>query len=493
MKTFRILIVAALVAAFVPHAALGAVLPDAFEDDDSRVQARAVGSSNLPLVEARTIDATGTPPDWDVYRVNGSSGTLYTFETTGPADTLLEVWNAGTTEMLGWYDDKSATEFGAKGYWRATGASPVAHAFVGPANSDTGGGAYTMSITAKPGATRDGRAIRKYGSSRESAAANLAKSVYSDAAGSPWHYYVGSSKRNVSHVFVTSGNSEAYVSPMIVQPLAAIYNAPVLLVGEKTLPSATKSAIDAIRKNNGGAVKIHVVGSTGWVASSVYNKLKALKGPQGSIERIAAADSYELAAKIADRVDTAWVRDVGTHASTVIVANGSSKDALTDLLVASGLAYQNGWPILLTKIESVPSPTYVRVATGNFKRSRVLVANSTKYVKPATYTKAMGDERLSTHSDRASSALDIARKGISHHWLTHDDVVVVNKVSEALTVGSYAGARGSPILVSGTRGPGTVTRGYFLARPSMVDFVSVVGSTASLSNGGVVAYGNLLH
>ena len=66
-------------------------------------------------------------------------------------------------------------------------------------------------------------------------------------------------------------------------------------------------------------------------------------------------------------------------------------------------------------------------------------------------------------------------------------------MSEALTVGTYAGAYDRPILVSGTRGPGTVTRGYFLARPSMVDAVAVVGSTASVSNGGVTAYDKLLH
>ena len=53
MKTPRILFAVALIAALIPQPALGVVSPDAFEDDDSRLEARTVASSNLPLEETQ--------------------------------------------------------------------------------------------------------------------------------------------------------------------------------------------------------------------------------------------------------------------------------------------------------------------------------------------------------------------------------------------------------------------------------------------------------
>jgi hypothetical protein len=141
----------------------------------------------------------------------------------------------------------------------------------------------------------------------------------------------------------------------------------------------------------------------------------------------------------------------------------------------------------------VPSAVRSRIRSGKFRHSRVTVANSRTYVTPAAYRRASGDSRLSAHSSRADSALDIAHKSIGNHWLTAGEVVVVNKVEEALTVGTYAGERGSAVLVSPMDGPSSATRNYFLARPSMVDSVAVVGSAGSVSATGVTALWDLVH
>lgn len=493
MRSTRVLWCAVLVAVLVPvawfgtfHAASG--VSDEFEPDNSMASAQVVTDTIPPLAQSRFIgSAAPSSADWDYYKIVGTTNTLYTFETSGTADTLLEVRDGVTNQVLGWSDDKGDGTFGSKAYWRCPSGGKSVYVRIGPANSSTGAGSYTMNITGQPAARRTADVYREYGSNKYAAAVNVAKAVYQSESGSPWHYYSGSSLNNVSHVWVVSADAAAQTSAMCVQPLAAIYNGPVLLVSRGTLPSATSSAIRAIRSNNGGKVRIHVVGPTSWISSSVYSKLKALRGSGGSIERISAADRYGLAAKIADRVDGAWVRDMGQHASAVIVANGSKSAALTDLLVASGLGYSQGLPILLTKTTSAPSATTSRIST-RFRKAKIYAANSTTYLNAATYRKLSGDVRLSTHGDRAKSALDVAGYGLARYWFAHDDVVVINRVSESLTVGTYAGAFNSVVLVSGLTGPYSTTRGYFTARPSMVEYVAIVGSTAGISNAAIHAY-----
>ncbi len=469
-----------------------AVDPDAYEVDDDIPQ--AISDAQLPLVQSRTINiAHYDDPydvDWDYYRLTGTAGTLYTFETTGTTDTVIELWDADTGEMLGWEDDKSDGSLGSKGYWRCRTAGQRVDVWIGPANPDAIG-EYTMSITGAASSSRAGDVFRAYGADKYDAAVNIAHSAYSDVDGDPWNYYVGDTTKAVSRVIVVPSGSAGYLAAMIAAPLGRVFDAPILLTGKYTLPFATKSAINDIRDNNGGSVKIYLIGSKSWISSSVYYKLKALRG-SGTIERVAGSDRYGTAALVADKVDTMWVGNMGQHPGSVIVANGSSSSALTDLLAASGIAYGRGWPVLLTKAGSVPSSTYSRVRKGKFKSSRVIVPNSRTYVYSSTYKSLSGDLRLSSHSDRAASALDIARRSVSYYWTHHDDIVVVNRVSEALPVATYAGYYGAPILVSGTSGPGASTTSYITARPSMIDYVSVVGSPEGITDGAITVYEGLL-
>ncbi len=467
-----------------------AVTADVYEADDSTPL--LISDAVLSLTQTRTIDSAefgkSGGVDWDYYRLTGTFDTLYTFETTGTADTIIEIHDADTGETLGWYDDKEDGSSGSKAYWRCPSAGKNIDVRIGPANAVTGTGDYTVTISGAAGSQRAGQVFRVYDpQSRSAAAVDLARSVYSDAAGNPWHYYENNTLKNVSRVIIVSADSGASLSAMIAQPLARIYNAPVLLATKNSLPRPTSDAIKAIRANNGGSVRIYIIGSKSWVSSSIYYKLKALRGASGSIERIAGSDRYGLAALVADRVDALWVREMGEHPGTVLVANGSSTGALTDLLSASALAYRMGWPILLTKPDGVPHATSRRVR-GTFRGADVIVPNSRTYVTSSTYKSLGGDARFSANSERSASAADIARRCVENHWLRHDDVVVVNRVSEALTAGSYAGYYHSPILVSGSSGPTAATLAFLTARPSMVDYVSVVGSTGSISDFALGAY-----
>jgi len=473
-------------------------VPDAYEPDDDTAQ--SISDADLPLSQARTLDAQdydANSVDWDGYELTGTAGTLYTFDTSGDADTImfLQDETSGEWETLGWNDDKNDSSSGSTLTWRCTASGHKVTVWVGPYNDISPIGDYTMSITAATDASLPGNVERVYGSTKSGAAVTMGKYVYWDYENNlPWHYYTSTGKKNVSNVYVVSCDSNSYVAAMITQPLASINNAPILLVTRTSLPSATKSAITAIKKNNGGKVYIHVVGPTSWVSSSVYTKLKALKGTHGTIERISADDRYALSVKIADKVDAKWVAATsGSHASAVFVANGSSTSALTDLLITSGIAASRGWPILLTKSTSLPSSAYSRLSTGKFSGSSVIVPNCASYVDTATYTRASGDLRLSTHSERAASALDIARQSIGHAWCTQSDVLVINKVADALTSGTYAGEYSSVVLVSGTNGPVAATSDYFNARSGLVDYVTACAPSSGISADALEAYDALIH
>ncbi len=463
---------------------LASLPPDAYEPDDTTTTAQVVTDAGLPFSQAHSIDSTNPASlDYDVFKITGTAGTLYTYQTSGAADTWFDVYDADTLELLAWYDDSEAGT-GAMGTWRCPTNGKSIYVVVSPANPVTGGGDYTMRVDGQPNTDLpDGYAERMYGANRYAAAVAYAKDIHTS-----WNKPLGG---KVTDVIVASGDSKAQVGPMISQSLAGVLGAPILLCSRYSLPAETKSAISAIRTHNGGKVRIHVIGNSGWVSSSVYTKLKALKGSSGTIERISGADRFYLAAIIADRVDALWIGHRGHHSPTVIVANGTNVNAITDLLVASGISYKCGWPILLTNTTSAPAATTWRTAT-RFKGSRVLFANCATYASAYVYRKLSGDVRTTAHSDRTASALDTMRFGLAQGLFWPGDVVVINRVSEALTVGTEAGGWGSGILISTSTGPNAVGKRYFLHRPGMVVYVLVAGSATGITSGGVSAYQGLL-
>ncbi|MGD7024743.1 Ig-like domain-containing protein [Rossellomorea vietnamensis] len=122
-------------------------------------------------------------------------------------------------------------------------------------------------------------------------------------------------------------------------PLAYKLDAPILLSNSNGLSDSTKQKITDL-----GATKAFILGGTKAVPTKVQDQLKSL-GIK-NIERLAGANRFETAGLIAERL--------GGTPSTAILAYGEN---YPDALSVASYAAQNGFPILLTKTDSLPAAT----------------------------------------------------------------------------------------------------------------------------------------
>lgn len=124
---------------------------------------------------------------------------------------------------------------------------------------------------------------------------------------------------------------------MVAVPLAKKYDAPILMTPSNELQASVLNEI--LRLN---AKTVYILGGEGAISSSVERQLQVYGI---STVRIAGSDRYETAAKIAALVGSP---------GTAYLAYGYGEP---DALVASALAAEQGIPILLTDINSLPEST----------------------------------------------------------------------------------------------------------------------------------------
>ncbi len=127
-------------------------------------------------------------------------------------------------------------------------------------------------------------------------------------------------------------------------PLATAYGGPILLVQPNgTLDSKVLAEINRLHPSD-----IFIIGSSGVVSAGIEQQVKALAwGP--TVARLAGADRFATAGVVADAVKAR----LGS-VDTIVVANGMT---YADALAVAPLAAAKGWPILLTRTASLPSPT----------------------------------------------------------------------------------------------------------------------------------------
>ena len=458
-----------------------AVPVDMYEPDDDWPGTQ-ISSANLPLTRTCTIDAGAI--DIDTYTLVTTPGTRYRFETTGELDTIITLYTS-SGEVLAWFDDKSAADFSARGFWTATAAIKSVVVEVSTGTTEEAG-AYTMEIASTPASVLAAAVPRVQGANRFEVAANTARAIY----GTGWKKSTGG---RVTDVIVVCGEDRAMADPLAAASLAGWYEAPLLMTNTQGLPPVTAAAITSVRRANGGKVTIHVIGGTGSISPAVYAKLAALRG-KGAIERIAAVDRYELAGKIADRLNSLVFARTGEHPIEVFVANGQNPAAFYDALAVSGMCYRWSAPLLLTRNTSIPESTRARLADKKkFFESYVYAVNSTKYLPAKVYNGIAATERLAHSADRYGAALQIAQWGLFSSSGSQAELVLVNKLPDALAAGTFAGARNGLMLYVPATGPSSNTATFLSQRKSAVSHATVFGGTASVTGAGLRKVASLLN
>lgn len=237
---------------------------------------------------------------------------------------------------------------------------------------------------------------------------------------------------NIPLVYVTTGLN--YPDAISVGPVAALGDAPVLLVMTDDIPGETRAELLRLSPE-----RIVIVGGSAAVSDAVATQLGAYAVEP--IERLSGHDRYETATKVSQSFFS-----TGTAREVFIATGHSSPDAL-----ASGTAAAaSPGPILLTRANDLP--TVVRDEIVRLHPDRVIVVGGVDAVAPAV-EQAITNlgfpfERIAGGNRYGTSALLSKRAFPANPIPTM--LATGENFPDALTATAYIGARGGSLLL--TRG-----------------------------------------
>lgn len=405
------------------------VPPDAWESDDSTATAKV-----LPGKSSHTLDSYDDQ-DWMKFTVT-TANTPYVFETqiTDGNDNfdlymyLYEVEADGTLTQITETDDHD--------YWDAY--SQTISESLDPGN-------YMLLVEAIEGSSETGMydlywtkgyARRIYGADRYSTAVEVSKLMWQQATVSyDWDF-------DIAGVVIASGLSPA--DGIAGSLLASAIDSPLLLSGASGLSAATIAEIERILRPevyySGDALTVYILGGTTAVPAVVETQLNAstiiragIKNGTLDIVRLAGADRYETAAKVA-----AEAFDVAGSNSHAYIVNGT---AWADALAVAAPATYNSYPILSTMKDSVPQATLD--AIDDLSITDVTIVGGVEVVSATVETalKALlGDANVVriAGDDRYETAMLVAEDAVDSEGLDDDVFVLVSgeNFPDALAAGA---------------------------------------------------------
>jgi len=254
-------------------------------------------------------------------------------------------------------------------------------------------------------------------------------------------------------------SGEDFADALAAAPLAAAFDAPVLLTGRTVLPPATAAALAEL-----GVADVLVMGGTAAVGVEVTNGLEL----DYQVSRVAGADRYGTAARAA-------LDAFPDGADVAVLASG---EGFADALAAAPLAAAYDAPILLTSRNSTPAVTLAALA--ELEVADVLVMGGTAAVGTAVSNGLELDYQVSrvAGADRYGTAAQAAQDAFP----TGAAVAVLasgEDFPDALAAAPLAAAYDAPILLTGRNATPEVTLGA-LAELGVAD-VLVLGGPAAIS------------
>jgi putative cell wall-binding protein len=184
---------------------------------------------------------------------------------------------------------------------------------------------------------------------------------YATAAAASSELFAPETRVGAGTVFIATGLN--YPDALAGAPLAGFFKAPILTVSPTALPAVTAAEIQRL-----DPAGVTILGGTASVSASVEAQLRALV-PQ--VSRIAGADRYSTAAVIVARLES-------SPTATFVATGLNYPDALAGGAIAYG---RTGWPILLTKPTSIPTPTQDQL--NRLSSRRIWVLGGTSVVSDA--------------------------------------------------------------------------------------------------------------
>ena len=142
--------------------------------------------------------------------------------------------------------------------------------------------------------------------------------------------------------------------------LAGAFDAPLLLVNTDSLPAAAANAIVRL-----GAKHAIILGGETVVTEKVAANVAAVMGPGAVVERIAGANRYATARRVASRA----IGEMDAYDGTAFVATGSG---FPDALASGPISACAGWPVYLMGGEAENETTIAAMKAAGVTSVKVL-------------------------------------------------------------------------------------------------------------------------
>jgi lactocepin len=243
-------------------------------------------------------------------------------------------------------------------------------------------------------------------------------------------------------------------------PLAAKYDAPVLLTPSNKLEQVTKDEIKRL-----GAKKVYILGGQGAIGKDVETQLKSISGDI-EIVRLAGQSRFETAAKIAYEV-------APDGSDSVVVVNGMN---FPDALSVASYAGANGLPILLAE-NSDELPWHTGKAIDKLGATESLVIGGKAVVSDEAMKELPNAERIAG-SNRFATSVEVA-KYFGANTGNGMFVATGTQFADALSGAALAASLDTGILLVGTDLDSSIQN--YLANNNVAS-VGVLGGQSAVSD-----------
>ena len=250
--------------------------------------------------------------------------------------------------------------------------------------------------------------------------------------------------------------------------LAGVLDGPLLLTGPTALPTDVVTEIVRL-----GTTKAYILGGEGAVGAGVEIELASLLGAS-NVTRLAGADRYTTAKKVADEVIA--LQGISYDKIALVATGGNYPDALA----GSPLAAANGWPILLAHPTRdtlyVPGSVDEVVVLGGTGAVSSQVESDLKGLLGSGAVVRKGG------SDRYGTAALVAEYGVAQ-GASWDSVGVATgqNFPDALSGGAMIGSRGSVLLLTRTSTLSDPAESRLEDNADAVGTLHIIGGTGAVS------------
>lgn len=218
-------------------------------------------------------------------------------------------------------------------------------------------------------------------------------------------------------------------------PLAAKYNAPILLTSPYALNSETADEINRLKANTA-----YILGSENAISPAVENDLTQKTGVK-TIHRLGGENRYETAAIISEQLDSPANK-------TSFISYGEN---YPDALSAASIAAYNKMPVLLVGINSVPNSTIE--ALTKLKINKTIITGQTGVVSQGVEDWFKQNNYSSTRlggTDRYETCAQIADYSTKKLGMSVNTIGLAygENFPDALSLGPFCGKNRGPILLT---------------------------------------------